>query len=204
MRVTESTVRYWGSSYKKELEQKRKLGKTVPNVKELPVAKRGRPLLIGYKLDSEVKAYLRCVREGGGIVTSSITIAAATAIVKKHDTHLLAEFGGPILLSKNWAKSLLYRMQFVKRRGSSTVHNFEELKNQFLTDIEAVVTMEDIPKEMIINWDHTGINTVPTSSWTMDKKGAKQIEITGLDDKRQITVVVCGTLSGEVLPFQLI
>ena len=50
--LNESTVRYWVSSYKKELERKRKLGETVPDVKMLPVAKRGRPLLIGDKLES--------------------------------------------------------------------------------------------------------------------------------------------------------
>ena len=45
---------------------------------------------------------------------------------------------------------------------------------------------------------------VPCSSWMYDKKGSKKVEVTSLDDKRQITAVVCGTLSGEVLPMQLI
>ena len=38
----------------------------------------------------------------------------------------------------------------------------------------------------------------------MAQKGAKRIEMIGLDDKRQITAVVCGTLSGDFLPMQLI
>ena len=39
----------------------------------------------------------------------------------------------------------------------------------------------------------------------MNQKGEKRVEIIGLDDdKRQITAVVCGTMSGEILPFQLI
>ena len=46
---------------------------------------------------------------------------------------------------------------------------------------------------------HT-INIVPA----MAQKGAKRIEMIGLQDKRQITAVVCGTLSGEFLPLQLI
>lgn len=46
-------------------------------------------------------------------------MAAATAIVRKSDRNL-AENGGPIMITSNWAKSLLYRMKFVKRRGSST------------------------------------------------------------------------------------
>ena len=72
--------------------------------------------------------------------------------------------GPPIHLTTNWAKSLLYRMGFVKRKG---------IKEQFLFDIEVVVKMEDIPDDLILNWDHTTINIVPVSSWTMNQKGEK-------------------------------
>lgn len=102
----------------------------------------------------------------------------------------------------------MYRMGFTKRKGCSTkklmVHNFDELKEQFLNDINAVVTMEDIPDDLILNWDHIAISIVPVSSWTMSQKGEKRVEIVGLDDKRQITAVLCGTLSGKILPLQLI
>ena len=47
--------------------------------------------------------------------------------------------------------------------------------------------MYKIPPELVINWDQTGINIVPVSQWTMDVEGAKRVEITGIDDKRQIT-----------------
>jgi hypothetical protein len=38
----------------------------------------------------------------------------------------------------------------------------------------------------------------------MELKGSKRVEIVGIDDKRQITAVFCGTLAGEFLPLQLI
>lgn len=66
------------------------------------------------------------------------------------------------------------------------------------------MSMEDIPIELIINWDQTGLNLVPVSTWTMATKGSKRVPIQGLDDKRQITGVFCGTLLGEFLPIQLI
>ena len=92
---------------------------------------------------------MRNVRKAGGIITSSIVVAAATAMVRKDDAKLLTENGGPLSITMNWAKSLLYRMQFVKRRGSTNkkilVHDFEV---QFLTDVTAVVQMEDIPKDL--------------------------------------------------------
>ena len=109
---------------------------------------------------------------------------------------------------KNWAKSLLYRMGFVKRRGNTKVkvpvEHFEALKSQFLFDIQATVEMQEIPPELIINWDQTGIKIVSLSSWTIKQKGAKWVEISGVDDKRQITAVFAATPVGEFLPFQLI
>ena len=71
-------------------------------------------------------------------------------------------------------------------------------------DILAVVKMEDIPDDLILNWHHTAVSIVPGSQWTMAQKGAKRIEMIGLDDKHQITAVLCGTLNGYVLPLQLI
>ena len=200
--IKESSVSTWKKKYLAEVKRRKSA------VKSLPVKKRGRPLLLGTKLDDDVKSYVKAVREAGGVITTSITIAAATAIVRQADRNLLFENGGPITLTTNWAKSLLFRLNFVKRRGSSTakvsVQNFEELKEQFIADIKAVVDMEDIPRELIFNWDHTGISIVPGSSWTMELKGSKRVEIVGINDKRQITAVFCGTAKGHFLPFQLI
>ena len=64
--------------------------------------------------------------------------------------------------------------------------------------------MENIPPELIMNWDQTGIKLVPSSNWTMEKIGTQRVEIIGVNDKRQITPMFCGTLSGDFLPIQLI
>ena len=60
--------------------------------------------------------------------------------------------------------------------------------------------MEDVPPELVFNWDQTGISIVPGSSWTMEKKGSKRVEIVGISDKRQITAIFCGNF----LPLQVI
>ena len=49
----------------------------------------------------------------------------------------------------------------------------------------------------------TGVNIVPGSHWTLEEKGARQVQCTGVDDKHQITVVICATASGIFLPFQI-
>ena len=48
-----------------------------------------------------------------------------------------------------------------------TMENLDQVKTNFLAEIEATVKMEEIPPEMVFNWDQTGIHLVPTSSWTM-------------------------------------
>ena len=91
-------------------------------------------------------------------------------------------------------------MNFVKPRGNCTakIHisdeKFDELKSDFLNKIDKAVSKFDIPPEVIYNWDHTGINYVPVSNWTMEVEGSKKVPIVGLDDKRQITVVFAGIL----------
>ena len=106
----------WVTTYNREMESKQKAGEEVCAIPVLPVAKHGRPLLLGDTLDSEVKSYIRSVHEGGGLVTTEITMAAARAIVRKYNPGLIAdEFtgeDGPIRITSDWAKSLLYHMKF--------------------------------------------------------------------------------------------
>ena len=78
------------------------------SVKTLPSAKRGRPLLLAEKLDNEVKGYFRSLRDVGGVVTVPVTMAIGTAIVESNNRMLLAKNGGPIEITKTWARSLLY------------------------------------------------------------------------------------------------
>ena len=64
--------------------------------------------------------------------------------------------------------------------------------------------LNEVPLDLIFNWDQTAISLVPSSQWTLDKKGAKRVAIAGHSDKRQITAVMCAALTGEVLPVQLV
>ena len=86
--LNESTVN-WIKTYRAEWQRKRKLGEVNPEVKILLLAKRGRPLLLGKMLDDQIKAYVRSVRDCGGPVTSTITIAVGRAIVRKYNSKLL-------------------------------------------------------------------------------------------------------------------
>ena len=164
---------------------------------------------MGEELDRKVQQYLRVIRESGGAVSTAIILGAARGIILKTNRTWLAEYGGHVVLTKDWGKTLLQKMGFVKRRGTTSksknlVEQFEELKREFLEQVVTTVTMEEIPQEFILNWDQSGLNIVPSSAWTMEQRGAKRVELTGLNDKRQITAVFCGTLSGDFLPIQLV
>ena len=56
-------------------------------------------------------------------------------------------------------------------------------KAQILFDIQTIMEMEEIPYQLVIDCDHTGINYVPISTWTMAKEGSKRVEIAGIGDK---------------------
>ena len=64
--------------------------------------------------------------------------------------------------------------------------------------------LKEIPEDLIINWDQTGLKYVPVADWTFAEKGSKRVEISGLDDKRQITVLLTCTMSGKLLSTQVI
>ena len=84
------------------------------------------------------------------------------------------------------------------------MEDFGTVKSDFLFDIKVVVALEKIPPELIINFDHTGLEYAPVSDWTMAKKGSKSVPVSGLGDKHQMTAVFACTLSGMFLPPQLI
>ena len=206
--VSESTVQSIRKTYLEELRKRRRY-EDEEDLDILRCKKRGRPVLLGKALDSKVQAYLSKLRENGASVSARIVIAAARGIVMTYDRSILEEFGGHVCLNKHWAHSILSRMNFVKRRATTakskeSVTNFDELKRSFLDEVRTTVSMENIPPELIMNWDQTGIKLVPSSNWTMEKIGTQRVEIVGVNDKRQITAVFFGTLTGDFLPIQLI
>lgn len=85
----------------------------------LPTMKRGRQVLLGKDLDEKVQLYIKKSREGGGVISARTTVAAAHGIMLKVNQSLLAEFGGPVLLSNSWARSLMKQMNFVQRKATT-------------------------------------------------------------------------------------
>jgi hypothetical protein len=57
----------------------------------------------------------------------------------------------------------------------------------------------------MVNNDQIGIHLVPTiGERTWESKGSKHIQVLGVEDKRQVTLVVSFTTNGNLLPRQVI
>ena len=151
--LKETTVRRLKNMYQSQLKQKHGDACSSVDLQGFFAKKTGRPLMIGENLDKQVRDYIGYLRSTGAVVNTAVVIASAEGILMYKDSSLLSR----INLTKGWAKYLLHRMGFVKRKATSkakvTVDNFEELKEQFLLEINQVIVMDEIPADLVINFD---------------------------------------------------
>ena len=178
-------------------------------LQELPWMKEGQPFLLPDELDYQVQEYVKELCKYGLPINTAVVVASTQGIIMNKNPDLLSSSGaGGIKLTSDWAKSLLNRMGYVKRKACSKakvdVPQCEQLKNDFLLEIKTIVSMDEIPPELVLNFDQTGLNDVPISHWNMHKEGVKRVEVVAKDDKRQLTAVFAGSMSGDCLPAQLI
>jgi len=90
-------------------------------------------------------------------------------------------------------KSLLHRMGYLKRVSTSARVLPKDFDARFVYNAEVLVDYGNIPDALVINWDHTETMFVPFRSWMMEKEGQKRVQITGIDNKRQINAVFPAT-----------
>ena len=87
--IKDSMISTWKSKYLEELRKCHKSGKYAESdetvVSSLPSLKRGRPLLVGDTLDKQVQCYVRTTRSTGGMITTTVVLAAGEAIVRTHN-----------------------------------------------------------------------------------------------------------------------
>ena len=83
-----------------------------------------------------------------------------------------------------------------------TDEEFEAVRCRYLTKLAQQAHANQVPPQLIINWDQTELNVVPTSTWTMAEERSQRVEIIGLNDKRHITATLALAMTGEVPPVQ--
>ena len=157
----------------------------------------------------KVRDVITGVRLAGGAISRKMVIAIGNGVVKANCPSKLKEFGGHIVLTEGWARNVLKSMAWSKRKGTTgkiepSEQFLLEEKLTFQRQISAVVSDDDIPKDLILNLDQTPLSYVSPGKYTFNPKGAKTVPIKGIDDKRQITATFVISMTGKFLPIQLI
>ena len=67
-----------------------------------------------------------------------------------------------------------------------------------------MVYNRDIPADLVIKLDQTLLSYVSLGKYTFNSKGAKNVPIKSVDDKRQITATFTISATNDFLPMQLI
>ena len=76
--------------------------------------------MLGEDLDAAVQEYVQSLRMAGGVINTLVIMTAAQGIIAVRDVSKLVSHGGHIEITKTWARSLLIRMGYVKRKCSTS------------------------------------------------------------------------------------
>ena len=152
-----------------------------------------------------VQRCLLALRSQGGVVSRTIAIATARALIARNPQYNL----GHVKIDSSWAQSLFRRMGFKRRmRTTGKVEIPEGARKEaellYLHDIVSIVEKHNIPSHLVMNLDQTSLKYVPAMNHTMEKKNSSSVPIIGSSDKRSITGTFIVTLDGQFLPMQLI
>ncbi len=96
--INESTVRNFKKMYIEERNRKRTAGEDYTMIDTLPSKKRGKPLIVGERIDAAIQEYVLEVRRHNGSINTAVVCAGARGLLKSMDATRLAEYGGPATL----------------------------------------------------------------------------------------------------------
>ena len=145
----------------------------------------------------------------GGVINRRQLISIATKVVRANNPNLLKEYGGDLVLTDKWARGVLEKLTWSKRKGNiGKVDPFPQFlaeeKLTFQRNISVLFSGQNVPASLIIKIDQTPLSYVNTDKYTFSFKVAKNIPIKGMDDKHQITATFAVSCTGEFFPIQLI
>ena len=111
--------------------------------------------------------------------------------------------------SSRWAKSLFFRMNFVKRRKTSSKEGIldvaqKEIQLLYFHDIVSKVEKCDIPSALVVNINQTSLKYAPVGNEIMTAKGEHFVTIERSADKRSITGTFSILFDSNFFPMQLI
>lgn len=111
--------------------------------------------------------------------------------------------------SENWARKFIKRNRFRRRRitrsvnpGIDTPEQKNSVRRLYLSRLAWVQKTFNIRPELCFHADETGLQLLPNENYTYEKQGSNDVKVSGYGDKRQITVMLGGSITGTLLrPF---
>lgn len=202
--LSESTIRSWHDAD----------GKLLPRFMQLleeekSAAPRGpgrQRMLEGYPgIEAEVKRILLTMRDRGAVVSLLVVQHILRIVIENKEPTLLAELKLSKHFSSVWVREALgwsWRMRTTA--ASKLPLDWRAQGVQMAKRIAFNIQVHKVHPSLVVNMDQTGILLAPADCRTYETKGSKAVKVIGADDKRQITACIASSLSGDLLPLQLI
>ena len=198
--LPESTVRSFKIKYTNALESGQPSGEAIDKI---PSKRRGRPKLLG-DYDTQVQQFVKALQQSGTVVTPQVVIAAAEGIISANNKELLASNGGNISLKKTWAVSLMKRVGLRKSKAAikdaANMSTSSEDDMSCITQILSAISTHNIPLELVIGWEQFDLPLLPDGY----SGGTEGDDLDGGNGTRSIIGLIAVTMSGNLLPFQLV
>lgn len=183
-------------------------------LKEIRIGKEqkkiGKSPVYGHEVDKELYDNIVKRREKGLPVDNFIICRLLLPLLRNHrKDHLLKMNGGKYNFGESWARKFCKRWNLVQRKVTTKMRerpeDLEEKKEEFIRVAAEIFRRYDIPQDLVINCDETGVLFVPRAKFTLANKGTKRVRAIGVgSDKAQFTATIAVTESGTVLHTQLI
>lgn len=160
------------------------------------------------EIKKTVKKYVDCI-----VRPLEVQIPMTLAEVHRHVCQLLQEkepdmFENGWKCSLSWFTSFIYKDLGLSLRRATTGRdlpdNWKDLQEEFSQRLTIRVNQFDIRKEFVVNADQTGWHLAPHRGRTLAFRGVKSVPMEVHGDKRQVTMMVALSASGEMLPLQFI
>lgn len=168
----------------------------------------GRPYLLATAPAAEkfIIDTLHSLRNSGSTINSVVISALMKSVLSVHAPSLLDQLS----ISRRWCRYWLKRkIGWTFKKATTSGQKLpldwqQQVSNMRMRVAATAMTYNITHPCFIVNWDQSGLMLLSTHKYTYHNKKDKQVPMIGLDEKRQITIVVAGCLSGELLPLQLI
>lgn len=155
--------------------------------------------------ENEIKQVLLQMRASGVPLNSRVIRLVMIAVLQEASPALLLRHKLSQQFISSWARQQLdWRWRVRTTAASKLPADWEEQGVLMAKRIAAHMEMHNVHPSLIINLDQTGAKLVPSSAWTYEKRNSISVAVVGAEDKRQITACIASSLSGELLPLQLI